>query len=186
MNYTQYKFARNLSWEILIRERVCALPVPMFQLCQQMGIAVKYDDGQLAEGCSGMAVKKGRKYVVIVRRDESPQRQRFTVAHELGHILAGDVGRYKLVNREPSPQDNPIETRANVIASRILAPACVLWGCGVCSAQDIARLCDISYAAASFRWQRMQLLYERGKFLTSPLERQVFAQFKEYIDAHKL
>lgn len=186
MDYKNYKFARDLAWEILIRERVCALPVPMFQLCKQMGIAVKYDDGQLAEGSSGMAVKKGRKYIVIVRRDEPPQRQRFTVAHELGHILVGDVGRFKLVNREPSPMDNPIEMRANVFASRILAPACVLWGVGAKSAEDIAKLCDISETAAAFRWQRMQLLYARGIFLTSPLERQVFEQFKEYIDAHKL
>lgn len=186
MDYKNYKFARDLAWKILIHEQICALPVPMFQLCKQMGIAVKYDDGQLAEGSSGMAVKKCLKYVVIVRRDESPQRQRFTVAHELGHILAGDVGRFKLVNREPSMQDNPVETQANVFASRLLAPACVLWGVGAKSAEDIAKLCDISETAAAFRWQRMQLLYARGIFLTSPLERQVFEQFKEYIDAHKL
>lgn len=186
MNYAQYKFARDLSWKILIHERVCALPVSMSRLCRQMGISVRYAEAQLEDGCGGKVLQTRDGFVILVRRDDPTPRRRFTVAHELGHILAGDVGRFKLVNREPSPQDNPIETRANVIASRILAPACVLWGCGVCSAQDIARLCDISYAAASFRWQRMQLLYERGKFLTSPLERQVFAQFKEYIDAHKL
>ena len=187
MNYKDYQFARDAAWKILIRERVCALPVSMSRLCRQMGIEVKYDDKvRLDDGCGGMVLKKGRRYVIIVRRSDPPQRQRFTIAHELGHILAGDVGRYKLVNREPSPRDNPIETRANVIASRILAPACVLWGCGVCSAQDIARICDISYAAASFRWQRMQLLYARGKFLASPLERQVFEQFRDYIQEHKL
>lgn len=187
MNYAQYKFARDLSWKILIHERVCALPVSMSGLCRQMGIEVKYDDKvRLDDGCGGMAMKKGRRYVIIVRRSDPPQRQRFTIAHELGHILAGDVGRYKLVNREPSPQDNQIETRANVIGSRILAPACVLWGCGVQSTADIAELCDISEAAASFRWQRMQLLYARGKFLSSPLERQVFEQFRDYIQEHKL
>ncbi len=185
MNYTQYKFARDLSWEILIRERVCALPVPMFQLCKQMGIAVKYDDGQLAEGSSGMAVKKGRKYIVIVRRDEPPQRQRFTIAHELGHILVGDVGRFKLVNREPSPMDNPIEKRANVFASRLLAPACVLWGVGAKSAADIAKLCDISPTAAAFRWKRLQYLYIQNHFLDSELEQKVFAQFKDYIEKNR-
>ena len=187
MDYKNYTFARDLAWKILIHERVCALPVSMSGLCRQMGIEVKYDDKvQLDDGCGGMALKKGRRYVIIVRRSDPPQRQRFTVAHELGHILAGDVGRFKLVNREPSPVDNPIEKRANVFASRILAPACVLWGVGAKSAADIARLCDISGAAASFRWQRMQLLYARGKFLTSPLERQVFAQFKEYIEKNRL
>ncbi len=187
MDYKNYKFARDLAWKILIHEQICALPVSMSGLCRQMGIDVKYDNKvQLDDGCDGMALKKGDHYVIVVRRDNPPQRQRFTMAHELGHILAGDVGRYKLVTREPSPMDNPIETRANVFASRILAPACVLWGVGAKSAADIAKLCDISETAAAFRWQRMQLLYAREKFLTSPLERQVFEQFRPYIEKNKL
>lgn len=88
--------------------------------------------------------------------------------------------------REPDPGDNPIEQAANVFASRLLAPACVLWGCGVQSAEDIERLCDISRAAAEFRWTRMQELYRRQRFLTSPLERLVYAQFEDYIKGHRL
>lgn len=187
MNYTHYKAARDFSWEILIRERVCALPISTSGLCRQMGIEVKYDDKvRLGDGCGGMALKKGRRYVIVVRRSDPPQRQRFTIAHELGHILFGDVGRFKLVNREPSPMDNPIEMRANVFASRILAPACVLWGCGVKSAADIEKLCDISPTAAAFRWKRLQYLYVQNHFLDSELEQKVFAQFREYIETHKL
>lgn len=37
------------------------------------------------------------------------QRKRFTVAHELGHIMLGHVGHYELINREILPNDNPIE-----------------------------------------------------------------------------
>jgi Zn-dependent peptidase ImmA (M78 family) len=108
-------------------------------------------------------------------------RQRFTVAHELGHILLGHAGKYELVNREPSANDNPIEQAANVFASRLLAPACVLWGCGIQMAGQIANMCDISQIAAEFRMARMAKLYARGKFLTSPLERAVFAQFESFI-----
>jgi len=46
-------------------------------------------------------------------------------------------------------------------------------------------LCHISYAAARFRAERMKLLYERNKFLTSPLEQQVYLQFKEFIRRKK-
>lgn len=94
--------------------------------------------------------------------------------------------RYDLVCREPDPGDNPIEQAANVFASRLLAPACVLWGCGVQSAEDIEQLCDISRAAAEFRWTRMQELYRRQRFLTSPLERLVYDQFADYIRGHRL
>ena len=90
-----------------------------------------------------------------------------------------------MLNREPSLEDDPLEQAANVFASRLLAPACVLWGCNMQSAAEIAQLCGISQTAAEFRWERLQLLYQRGKFLTSPLERQVYAQFRPYIDAHR-
>lgn len=98
----------------------------------------------------------------------------------------GHVGKYELVNREPSPNDNPIEQAANVFASRLLAPACVLWGCGVRSADEIAELCKISHIAAEYRFTRLTELYERNKFLTSPLERKVYQQFSEFIEQNQL
>jgi Zn-dependent peptidase ImmA (M78 family) len=107
------------------------------------------------------------------------------VAHELGHILLGHVGEYHLVNREPSPHDDPIEQEANGFAARLLAPACVLWGCGASSAEEIAALCDISMAAARYRWERMQILLERDKFLRSPLERKVYKRFSKYIKLYR-
>ena len=123
--------------------------------------------------------------VILLAEGPSPERRRFILAHELGHIILGHVGRVGLLNREPSPEDDPLEQAANVFASRLLAPACVLWGCNVQSAAEIAQLCGISQTAAQFRWERLQLLYQRGKFLTSPLERQVYAQFRPYIEAHR-
>lgn len=100
------------------------------------------------------------------------------------------------VNREPNDKDNPIEQAANVFASRLLAPACVLWGLKVKSAEEIVQYCNISMQSAEFRMERMNELYEReeeflrtrGKscFLLSPLERKVYNQFKEYIDKNKL
>ena len=106
--------------------------------------------------------------------------------HELGHILLGHVGQYPLVNREPQTTDNPIEQAANVFAARLLAPACVLWGCRVQSAADIERLCHVSRQAAEYRMERMRLRYARDRFLTSPLEGAVYRQFEEYIKTHRV
>ena len=122
------------------------------------------------------------------------ERQRFTVAHELGHILLHNGNG--LYNREPQVKDNPIEQEANVFASRLLAPACVLWGLGVTNAEQIAELCNISMQSAKFRIERLNKLYEREKefrqkygrscFLLSPDERAVYEQFREYINEHRL
>ena len=106
--------------------------------------------------------------------------------HELGHILLGHLGEYDLVNREPQPGDNPIEQAANVFASRLLAPACVLWALNVRTPEEIADICQISHQSASFRAERMAELYKRGKFLTSPLERKVYEQFLGYIQRQRI
>ena len=183
MDYKMYQKARNLTWDILIKERICELPIDIVSLCQKMGIAVKYFEP--TDNNDGMCIILNDRPVIYIKESCTNQRKRFTVAHELGHILLGHVGKYELVNREPSFNDNPIEQAANVFASRLLAPACVLWGCRVKDADDIMTLCDISRQSAEYRMKRMEELYKRGKFLTSSQERQVFEQFKNFILNHQ-
>ena len=101
----------------------------------------------------------------------------------------------RLKNSAPADGDAAVEQAANVFASRLLAPACVLWGCGVHTPEQIAELCSISLPAARFRAARMAELYDREQdflmtrgrscFLLSPLERQVYAAFADYIAAHR-
>ena len=179
MDYRKYQKSRDLAWQILINERVTALPVKVGALCRDMGIRVQYytptDEN---DGFSTIIAGQPR---IFISKNCSVERQRFTAAHELGHILLGHVGKYQLVNREPTRGDNPIEQEANVFASRLLAPACVLWALDARTPGEIAVLCRISYQSASFRAERMAILYERGRFLASPLEREVYAQFHEFI-----
>ena len=156
MDYRNYKKSRDLAWEILINENVTELPVMIGQLCRGMGIRVQYyDPPGNDDGFS--TIVDGQPWILI-SKNCSQQRQRFTCAHELGHILLGHVGKYQLVNREPSGKDNPIEQEANVFASRLLAPACVLWALDARTPEQIADLCQISYQAATFRAERMALL----------------------------
>lgn len=183
MDYQRYKISRDLAWEILLSEKVCELPVRMRRLCKQMGITLVY--GSTDVGSDGYSTIINGEMYIIVRPGLSKERTRFTVAHELGHILLGHVGTYHLVNREPSESDNPIEQEANTFAADLLAPACVLWGCGIKTPEDIAAMCKISLQSAKIRAKRMEVLYERNKFLTSPLERAVYEQFLPFIYSHR-
>ena len=183
MDYRKYKESRDLAWRVLLNEGVTELPVQVTAVCRQMGLRVSYfePEGE-SDGYSTILFSNPR---IFVSSKCSPERQRFTIAHELGHILLGHVGKYELVNREPSPSDNPIEHEANVFASRLLAPACVLWALDAYDPDRIAKICRISHQAAYFRSERMQKLKGRGKFLTSPLERQVYEQFAAFIERAK-
>ena len=183
MNYKKYKKSRDLAWRILLNEGVTELPVDIVGLCRKMGVRVQYfTPKDESDGKSAILFGVPR---IFVSRECSPERQRFTIAHELGHILLGHVGEYQLVNREPSAEDNPIEQEANVFASRILAPACVLWALDLHTPEEIAAHCRISLPAAGYRAERMALLYARNKFLISPLERKVYEQFLPYIQQRK-
>lgn len=203
--YSDYTNARDNAWRYLIRHKVKELPVDVFALCKKDKITlVPYSDPEarsMAEligithwmdKTDGLAVRV-EEMAIIFWDDSLPiTRQRFTVAHELGHIVNGDLGPYPTQrNKEPSENDAPIETAANIFAARILSPACVLWALNVNDADAVAELCNISQTAATWRYKRLSLLYEREKtfmekygkscFLMSPLERKVFKQFKKYI-----
>ena len=184
MNYRKYKQSRDLAWRILLQEGVRELPVNIVGLCRQMGIRVRYFTPGAGESDGYTTIFLGMP-VIFVSDACSPERQRFTIAHELGHLLLGHVGQAELVNREPDPGDNPIEHEANVFASRLLAPACVLWALDAREPDEIAALCRISRQAAEFRAERMTLLYARNRFLASPLERRVHEQFGEFIARKK-
>lgn len=184
MNYKDYKNSRDLAWRVLINENIRELPVMVGRLCKQMGVRVVYFTPETdSDGFS--TIVDGQAQIFVSDRC-SRERQRFTVAHELGHILLGHVGEYELVNREPSRGDNPIEQAANVFASRLLAPACVLWALDARTPEQIAGLCQIGRQSAAFRAERMEVLYQRNKFLSSPLERQVYQQFRDFIDRSKV
>ena len=177
MDYYTYQKSRNAAWHILLDAGIDRLPVDLKKICRHLRISVKCYD-QDADGSSQII---NGSPVIIIRNGLCRPRARFTIAHEIGHILLGHVGMYRLVNREPSPSDNPIEQAANAFAARLLAPSCVLWALEVHTHEQIMRLCDISQAAAEYRMERMNLLYKRNRFLTSDLERQVFRNFQAYI-----
>lgn len=203
MDYSKYKESRDLTWKILISQNISSLPVQVSRICKNYGIPIfgysKNSDlirelhyEEIRDKNDGFTIKLYGKPLIFYNDSNSHQRSRFTVAHELGHILLGHIGRKDLINQEPSDEATEIEQAANVFASRLLAPACVLWGLQAHSPEEIMKYCDITYTAANFRAKRMAELYLRerrfietkGKscFLMSPLERQVYNQFLEYIN----
>ena len=196
MAYKNYQGARDAAWKILIDCGAKTLPISVGRVCKLLGIKLHtYRRSETILQLVGLlpltAQTDGFCQFVngafhIFFDDTLPiPRQRFTVAHEIGHIVLGHIhADCSRINRDPAPGDSPIETQANQFAARLLAPACVLHELGALNPDDIAALCNISAAASRFRAERMAVLEQRNRYYTSPLERQVLTQFDEFIKSH--
>lgn len=194
MNYTDYQNIRNESWRILLDCKIDRLPVDLNLICKALGVRTapyganraliqRKNLSEIVARSDGLSFFAGNMPVILYNETCTPERVRFTIAHELGHIVLGHIspGGVTVANREPNPQDDPKEIAANQFAVRLLAPACVLWGVGLHTANEIAQVCRISKQAAEFRADRMNVLYSRNKFLSSPMERRLYQQFLPYI-----
>ena len=188
MIYGKYRQSRNASWETLIEFGVNSLPVMPLDICRQAGIKVyKNSDVRLLTGTQiGLSFYHNGSFRIIIDDKQIVTRRRFTLAHELGHIVLGHILVDTPQGRTFDSSRPETERQANVFASRMLAPACVLWGINAQTTEQIATVCNISYEAAKIRAERMEVLRERGKFLTSPLECQVYQQFESYIKNNRL
>ena len=204
--YYDYRRSRDMAWDILLREQVLELPVKISCLCEHEGaLLINYERGaeilrslsllDHSQKTDGFTLSLDGRYIIFYRSTCPAPRIRFTLAHELGHIRLGHIPHSKnsvtIGSGKAEMDDSPMERAANLFASRLLAPSCVLWGIGVSTADEIMDLCGISRQAAEFRLSRLLKLYEReeqfqtkhghGCFLQSPLERQVYEQFRPYI-----
>lgn len=186
--YGLYKKARDASWQVLIDNKICSLPVDVVKIANDNGITIlkNSEAKELQNGEVGVSIYDGDNWFIIYDDTlDNIGRKRFTIAHELGHIFLGHplvAGYHKRTVDLNIPST---ENEANIFSSRLLSPACVLWGLNLRSAADIAKACELSIEAAEIRAERMKELYQRNKFLTSPLERQVYEQFKAFIEENR-
>lgn len=177
------KKARNAAWQALIDNKIDSLPVDVVKVSCDNGIRLIKNSAaqELRNGESGVCISDGKQWYIVYDDSLPLGRKRFTIAHELGHIFLQHSRAAGFYARTMERKTSPLEIEANIFASRFLAPACVLWAINALDAAEIARVCEISQQAAEIRAERLAVLCERGKFLTSSLERQAFAQFADFI-----
>lgn len=184
--YGIYKDARNASWNFLLLHQVSRLPIDLKSITDKLEIRVRVDNANmLNQSQRGMTLLDDDKIYILVRPNGTATENRYTIMHELRHIYLG----HPLINGKYTRTfdiNSQYEYQAERFAIDVLAPACVLWGLNLHSAEDIARVCNISITAAQRRAERMRILYDRNMFLSHPLERQVFNQFKDFINRNKM
>lgn len=187
MLYGKYKNIRNAAWQVLIDYNICSLPIQLSDITDRLGIKtvgnsyvqeLKFDE-------RGATLNINNNWYIVVDDTASVPSQRFTVAHELGHILLGHMMIDKIKYRTFGKR-NEEEQAADMFAARLLAPACILHEIGALTTEQIQKTCNISYTAAKIRADRMAELERRNKFYIHSLECQVRDQFKDFINSQNL
>jgi len=92
--------AEELASEILRRHNVSGYPIPIERIAQNEGANVQYT--QIL--CEGTLSRTEEGYVIRVNRNSPPHRRRFTIAHELGHIVFARLNLKVANTRQCSPE----------------------------------------------------------------------------------
>lgn len=127
------------------------LPLDVFSLVSALGLRlVKVP---MEENTSGFFQIKDGMYEVGVNSLHHPNRQRFTVAHEIGHyILHRSHGTFKDGLLFRKNQFNVQEKEANLFASVLLMPRFEFESAlRVGSIEEVARKFGVSKQAAEYR-----------------------------------
>lgn len=193
--YNTYKNARNTAWKTLIDCNINKLPVDLASITRFYGIQIAvYSSNnviqafkeEVLEGDGFSATINNQNYIFLNDKIKNRARRRFTLAHEIGHIvMKHPVNKIHFRNSEYDNFDDLFEYAANVFARDILMPACVLYSLNIKDYKEIQELCDTSTVSSKIRQDRLQVLYERKKFFKHPLEAKVFKQFEDFINENK-
>lgn len=124
------------------------------------GIDVRSMD--LGTGCDGLALwTEGGAKILLVSTSKNPTRQRFTVAHELAHLLClDDQGLHVDENVMAGSRGDASEVRANSFAACLLMPASMLsksFTSGVSDGGFACEVMDLKVSPSSLAWRLLNL-----------------------------
>ncbi len=120
--------AEVAAGQLLAELGIIDVPVPVAQVAAAVGANVTYDtfDGQV----SGLLYRDAERCVIGVNSRHAPARQRFTIAHEIGHLRMHEgrpvfIDRLVRVNaRDGSSTKEEVE--ANAFAAALLMPSAIV------------------------------------------------------------
>jgi Zn-dependent peptidase ImmA (M78 family) len=125
--------AEREAAKLLQRFSVKKVPVPVEEVAQHLGAAIVRE--RLESTISGLLLREGGARLIAVNNAHHPRRQRFTIAHELGHLQMhnGDyiVDSILRVNRRDdlsSMATDSEEIEANAFAAALLMPPILVRG----------------------------------------------------------
>ena len=116
--------AEQKATDLLARLGIDKIPVPVQEIAERCGAQVTYD--RFEGDISGMLLREAGRIIIGVNSWHANTRQRFTIAHEIGH-LEMHPGQPVYIDREVrvnlrAGQTDREEVQANGFAAELLMP----------------------------------------------------------------
>lgn len=155
--------------DILKKLNVEKAPVPVEKVAELFAIKIiPYD---FPESFSGLIKEVNGQMVIGVNKKHHPNRQRFTISHEMAHYLLGHSVDHSIgltndvfVNNQSVLEVNK-EREANVFAGELLMPTVILTTDvkklkGKTKIPDLAKMYEVSEQAMSIRLLETGLIFQ--------------------------
>ncbi len=121
-----YSKLRRAATELLVGQGEA--PVQLASILDRLGVELR--EMEIAEDISGILIRDGKRKFIVVNESHSSERKRFTIAHEIGHLMlhpTQDVHvdhalRINLRDGQAATGENIEEVEANAFAANLLMP----------------------------------------------------------------
>lgn len=155
IKFPRWNVAKNAANDLT--KGFSAPPIPVLEIAESCSVDVVFADfgkhsAKVAGFCNFSAAK------LFVNREDKPERQTFTIAHELGHWVLHreeflhDPEAYPVLARMASPDnDNAFEKEANKFAAHLLVPSRLLDPVRGAPVASLARAFGVSKMMMEFR-----------------------------------
>lgn len=139
------------------------LPIDPKKIAALEGLRVEACNAFAIKNLSGELVPDGDSAVIRFNPADSAKRQRFTIAHELGHYMLGHGHAF----RDPSSNFSmsyydPREVDANQFAAEVLMPEMavnvLVKQRKIMDVNELARIFDVSVDAMKYRLKKLGIL----------------------------
>lgn len=104
-------------------------PVPVDQIAESLGAILSFEPFEGKDDLSGLLYRDGKNTIIGINSAHAQTRQRFSIAHEVGHLMLHDkelfvdkVVRINFRENKSSPAINKEEIQANKFAAELLMP----------------------------------------------------------------
>lgn len=155
-----------ISGEVMARKVFARLeemgliyPYPLQIACEKLRIGIAFAPLGNCDGCYLRNRHNGRVLILINRETVNQRvsfyRQRFSLAHEIGHVVMNHPPMAFLGNVVIGDRDPRHEIEANAFAAELLMPKKILAKRGFMTPREIKLFCKVSLEAAEIRAKQM-------------------------------